>query len=64
MEDVAMSAIRLSDAGYREIVLTGIHIASYGLDLKPKRSLLDIVEMLITSYPQIRIRLALWSPGI
>ncbi|MBQ6895437.1 MAG: radical SAM protein, partial [Clostridia bacterium] len=33
--------IALSKAGYREIVLTGIHIGSYGKDLKEDISLID-----------------------
>ena len=30
LEDVRREACRLADAGYREIVVTGIHLASYG----------------------------------
>ena len=36
--------IALSKAGYREIVLTGIHIGSYGKDLKEDISLIDGIE--------------------
>ena len=31
-EDIVQEAARLAEAGYSEIVLTGIHISSYGLD--------------------------------
>ncbi|MBI5057096.1 MAG: tRNA (N(6)-L-threonylcarbamoyladenosine(37)-C(2))-methylthiotransferase MtaB [Nitrospirae bacterium] len=61
-EDVLVSAGKLSNDGYNEIVLTGIHIGSYGLDIQPKCSLLSIVQMLITSYPHIRFRLSSIEP--
>ncbi|MEI6602646.1 MAG: tRNA (N(6)-L-threonylcarbamoyladenosine(37)-C(2))-methylthiotransferase MtaB [Clostridia bacterium] len=34
LEDVILEAKRLVQAGFREIVLTGIHLASYGKDFK------------------------------
>lgn len=34
---------RLADAGYKEIVLTGIHLSSYGLDLHDKRTSYNLV---------------------
>ncbi len=48
--------------GYREVVLTGIHIGGYGLDLQPESSLLDIVDKMADSYPGIRIRLSSMEP--
>ena len=33
IEDIRAEAERLSEAGYRELVLTGIHLTSYGRDL-------------------------------
>ena len=47
----------MSSDGCNEIVLTGIHIGYYGLDLLPECSLLDIVNMLVESFPHIRFRL-------
>lgn len=32
------------DQGFQEVALTGIHLCSYGLDLKPKTSLLELLE--------------------
>ena len=34
---------KLADAGYKEIVLTGIHLSSYGLDLHDKRTSYNLV---------------------
>ena len=45
-ENVLREAKRLVEQGYREIVLTGVHIAQYGLDLSPPLDLLDILERL------------------
>ncbi|MEW6003614.1 MAG: tRNA (N(6)-L-threonylcarbamoyladenosine(37)-C(2))-methylthiotransferase MtaB [Nitrospirota bacterium] len=60
--DVLLSANMLSAEGYKEIVLTGIHIGSYGLDLQHRCSLLDIVKMLIDAFPDIRFRLSSIEP--
>jgi len=61
--DVRIAAERMSSDGYNEIVLTGIHIGCYGLDLIPECSLLDIVNMLIESFPHIRFRLSSLEPN-
>jgi threonylcarbamoyladenosine tRNA methylthiotransferase MtaB len=61
-EAVLKSVEELNRDGYKEIVLTGIHIGSYGLDLKPGSSLLRIVEKITESYPQVRIRLSSLEP--
>ena len=46
LENVLLEAKQLVEAGYREIVLTGVHIAKYGLDLSPSLNLLDVLERL------------------
>lgn len=50
---------RLIASGYEEIVLTGIHLASYGLDLKEKDALIRLIES-ADSLPGLR-RLRLGS---
>ncbi|MBI5099214.1 MAG: tRNA (N(6)-L-threonylcarbamoyladenosine(37)-C(2))-methylthiotransferase MtaB [Nitrospirae bacterium] len=62
LQDVIKAVEQLHCAGYKEIVLTGIHIGSYGLDLVPKSTLLNIVDMLIKSFPHIRFRLSSIEP--
>jgi threonylcarbamoyladenosine tRNA methylthiotransferase MtaB len=42
--DVIEELKRLIAAGYEEIVLTGIHLASYGLDLQEKGALIHLIE--------------------
>jgi threonylcarbamoyladenosine tRNA methylthiotransferase MtaB len=44
--------------GYHEVVLTGIHLGSYGRDLPKKTSLADLIKSLITRTGITRIRLS------
>lgn len=52
----------LADAGYAEIVLTGIHLGGYGHDLTPKMDLTALLEMLVDSSLVRRIRLSSLDP--
>lgn len=58
MEGVA----RLSGEGYREIVLTGIHLGNYGRDLTPATSLLGLVMQIEQGGVAGRIRLGSIEP--
>lgn len=62
-DDVLTSVDRFVLDGYREIVLTGIHIGSYGIDFDTKSSLFDITKEIVTSYPDIRIRISSIEPN-
>lgn len=46
-EEVLAGARRLIDRGFREIVLCGIHLSSYGLDLHPEDSLAGLLRSLL-----------------
>jgi threonylcarbamoyladenosine tRNA methylthiotransferase MtaB len=48
----------LESKGFNEIVLTGIHLGSYGNDLKPQLKLSDIIEIIINKTQIKRIRLS------
>ena len=54
---------RLAAAGYREVVLTGIHIASYGLDLG-MGDLLSLLQDIHDTEGLIRIRLGSVEPTL
>jgi len=56
--DVLREAQKLVDNGYREIVLTGICLGSYGKDLKPAGSLVSVIEGLEKLEGLWRIRLS------
>jgi threonylcarbamoyladenosine tRNA methylthiotransferase MtaB len=53
---------QLADAGYKEIVLTGIHLGGYGHELNPKIDLTALVEMIAESRLMARIRLSSLDP--
>lgn len=53
---------RLAAAGYKEIVLTGIHLGGYGQDLAPKVDLTALVEMIAASGLIARLRLSSLDP--
>jgi threonylcarbamoyladenosine tRNA methylthiotransferase MtaB len=60
--DVLRSARRLADRGYREIVLAGIHLSSYGEDLTPAGSLRGLLEALDDAAVPARLRLSSLDP--
>lgn len=61
--DCVREAIRLANAGYKEIILTGIHVGSYGVDLGPIR-LIDLIEAIAEVDGIERIRLSSVEPNI
>ena len=62
LQDAATQAARLAGEGYRELVLTGIEISSWGRDLKDGTSLIDLVEAVCAAAPGCRIRLGSLEP--
>lgn len=46
MDDLLREVDRVAAAGFKEIALTGVHLGSYGRDLEPPRSLLDLLRAL------------------
>ena len=57
-------AKQLQCKGYREIVITGIEIASWGADLPGKPQLSDLLEAVCEAVPQLRVRLGSLEPRI
>jgi threonylcarbamoyladenosine tRNA methylthiotransferase MtaB len=55
---------KLHDQGYKEIVLTGIEVASYGFDLPGKPNLADIICAVAQAAPGMRIRLGSLEPTV
>ena len=60
LEDVRAEAARLVAAGYREIVVTGIHLASYGRGTQD--TLLDAVRAVHDAADGLRVRLGSLEP--
>ena len=53
---------KLAAEGYREIVVTGIEISSWGQDLKNGETLIDLLEAVCAAAPAVRIRLGSLEP--
>ena len=54
----------LAARGYKEIVVTGIEIASWGVDLPGKPPVTDLIEALCATVPEVRVRLGSLEPRI
>ena len=63
-DEAAREASRLDAEGYREIVLTGIEVASYGVDLPGKPGLADVIEAVANACGDMRIRLGSLEPTV
>lgn len=57
VEDIVKEAKRLVEHGYHEIVLTGIHLGNYGIELLEKPNLAHVVKALLEIPGLERIRL-------
>ncbi|HEY2774200.1 MAG TPA: tRNA (N(6)-L-threonylcarbamoyladenosine(37)-C(2))-methylthiotransferase MtaB [Candidatus Binatia bacterium] len=53
---------RLAAAGFREVVLTGVHLGGYGADLDPPRDLAWLLECLADRKPPVRVRVSSVDP--
>ncbi len=62
-EDVCAEIRELAEAGYREVVLTGIHLSSYGIDLEGE-NLLTLIQDVHEIEGIHRIRLGSLEPRI
>ncbi len=63
-ETVIAQAKALAAQGYRELVITGIEIASWGVDLPDKPNLTDLIDGICTAVPDVRIRLGSLEPRV
>ncbi|MCI5705666.1 MAG: tRNA (N(6)-L-threonylcarbamoyladenosine(37)-C(2))-methylthiotransferase MtaB [Pseudoflavonifractor sp.] len=62
LADAAGQARRLAEEGYRELVLTGIEISSWGQDFRDGTSLIDLIEAICAAAPGCRVRLGSLEP--
>jgi len=60
IEDIRTEAKRLADAGYREIVVTGIHLGSYGRGTE--NTLIDAIEAVCAQKGVERVRIGSLEP--
>ncbi|MBR5095336.1 MAG: tRNA (N(6)-L-threonylcarbamoyladenosine(37)-C(2))-methylthiotransferase MtaB [Oscillospiraceae bacterium] len=64
LSDAAAETARIREEGYRELVLTGIEVASYGVDLPGKPGLADCIEAVAKEAGDMRIRLGSLEPTV
>ena len=57
-------AKELAEKGYKEIVITGIEIASWGVDLPGKPPMEDLIAGICEAVPQLRVRLGSLEPRV
>ena len=61
--DIAVEQTRqLREEGYKEIVITGIEISSYGHDFKDGTTLIDLLEAISAAAEDMRLRLGSLEP--
>ena len=64
LAEAVEQAKALAAAGYREIVVTGIEIASWGWDFKDGSRFVDLAEALCLGVPTLRVRLGSLEPRV
>ena len=64
LADIVAEAGRLAENGYQEVVLTGIHLDSYGTDLEEHENLLTVIQEIAKIDGIKRIRLGSLEPRI
>ena len=64
LDVVIAQAKELKEKGYREIVVTGIEIAGWGVDLPGKPPMSDMLSAVCEAVPEIRIRLGSLEPRV
>jgi threonylcarbamoyladenosine tRNA methylthiotransferase MtaB len=60
--DVVREILELSDQGFIEVVLSGVHLGSYGHDLGRRRGLEELVRTVLAETPVPRLRLSSIEP--
>lgn len=57
LESIRAECLQLKNSGYKEIVLTGIHIGAYGKDFRDGTTLADAVKTVLEAANPARLRL-------
>ena len=64
LELAVQQAKELEAQGFREIVVTGIEIASWGVDLPGKPGMVTLIEAICQAVPNLRVRLGSLEPRV
>lgn len=63
LDEVLAGVRKSAAAGFGEVVLTGIHLGAYGLDLQPERSLFELVRSIAAEGAVGRLRIGSLEPN-
>jgi len=63
LQDVLEEIKKLAGNGYKEVVLTGIHLGAYGVDLDPPASLTGLVRLISEAALILRLRIGSIEPN-
>ena len=64
LELAVQQARELASQGFKEIVVTGIEIASWGVDLPGKPHMVTLIEAICQAVPDLRVRLGSLEPRV
>lgn len=64
LDECASEAARLASDGYKEIVVTGIEISSYGAELPGSPSLAEAINAIADAAPEARIHIGSLEPTV
>lgn len=64
LSEAVEQAVQLAEEGYREIVITGIEIASWGADLPGEAGLTALIRAVCEAVPAVRVRLGSLEPRV
>ena len=64
LELAVQQAKELEAQGFKEIVVTGIEIASWGVDLPGKPNMVTLIEAICQAVPHLRVRLGSLEPRV
>jgi len=62
-DDVIRAISAFEQEGYKEIVLTGIHLGKYGKEISGKSELVPLLRLIARQNPSVRVRLSSLEPG-
>jgi threonylcarbamoyladenosine tRNA methylthiotransferase MtaB len=62
IDDVCREVRRVCDAGFKEIAITGVHLGSYGRDLVPRSSLVQLLRALESCKADVVFRISSLEP--
>jgi threonylcarbamoyladenosine tRNA methylthiotransferase MtaB len=62
IEGLLAEVARIAALGFKEIVITGVHLGSYGRDLRPRESLTDLLRSLVRLELDVTFRISSLEP--